>query len=329
MQVSNQLSYSTDLAGKVYTNPNYLQTRQRINNLIVRYLSMGILYSSLQDLPTQFENPHQRRWQSINWKGITDEQIVGVPKDLFVNIIASAAEVEIPIKSYARESWDYLHNYYPQMASFMGGNFTEDGKILEVGIWEKEERQHAPVFQKIYEKLTLKKLQSNPNTVQGYQNSGNVQQDVYNHILTRITSEWGATSLYLWLMAHSTGELQQAIAQPLQDEVNHLAKFWGIGMWAFEDSYIARLQTMTQTLIDLFKHNQNERTHGNDVFGFTNALSAVELVFTFARVMTRLNGWHQSLNPAYLENLFGQTPVLVGCTDVKVNSIKSGNLYQK
>ena len=130
-------------------------------------------------------------------------------------------------------------------------------------------------------------------------------------------------------MAHSTGELQQAIAQPLQDEVNHLAKFWGIGIWAFGDSYKTRLQTMTQTLIDLFKHNQNERTHSADVLGFTNALFAVELVFTFARVMTRLNSWHQSLNPAYLQNLFGQTPVLVGCTDVKVNSIRSANLYHK
>jgi hypothetical protein len=302
---SNQVCSSTDLAGKIYTNPNYLQTRKRINHLINKYVSLGILYSGLHDLPTQFENPHQRHWQPIDWKAVTDEQIIGVPKELFINLLANAAEVETPIRAYARESWAYLQAAHPQMARFMGGEVTQDGKALEIGIWEKEERQHAPVFQKIYLQLTGNKLQPKPNTVQDYQESGNLQQEIYNHTLSRISTEWGATSLYLWLMAHSTGELQHAIAQPLQDEVNHLAKFWGFGIWAFGDSYLGRLKVMTENLISLFNHHQNERTHNVDVFGLSNAVYAVELVFTFARVMTRLNNWHQSINPAYLENLFG------------------------
>lgn len=309
MQGLNQLSYSTDLAGRVYKNPNYLQTRQRINHLINHFLSQGILYSRLHDLPTQFENPHQRHWQAINWKAINDEQIVGVPKDLFVNFLANAAEIETPIRNYAIESRDYLQEIHPQMARFMGGTFTEDGKILEIGVWEKEERQHAPVFQKIYQKLTTEKLCPKPNTVKGYQKSDDGRQDLYTHVVGRMATEWSATSLYLWLMAHSTGELQHAIAQPLQDEINHLAKFWGIGIWVFGDSYINRLQGMAQTLIDLFNHHQNERTHSVNVFGFSNTLYAVELAFTFLRVMARLNRWHKSLNPAYLDNLFGQ-PVL-------------------
>lgn len=306
----NQLSYSTDLAGKVYPNPNYVQTRKRINNLVDKYLSTGILYSRLHDLPTQFENPHQRHWQPIDWKAVSDEQIVGVPKDLFITFLANAAEIETPIRHYALESRDYLQTVHPQLARFMGGALTEDGKIIEIGVWEKEERQHAPVFQKIYEKLTHQKLQAKPNTVQGYQQSNDLRQDVYTHVLSRIATEWSATSLYLWLMAHSTGELQHAIAQPLQDEINHLAKFWGIGIWAFGDSYITRLKGMTKTLIDLLNHHQSERTHSVE-FGFTNALYAVELGFTFTRVMARLNYWHKSLNLAYLENLFGQAPVFV------------------
>jgi hypothetical protein len=311
MRVQNQIICSTDLAGKVYKNPNYLQTRQRINYLVNHFLSQGILYSRLHDLPTQFENPRQRHWQPIDWKAISDEQIVGVPKDLFISFLVNATEIETPIRNYAIESRDYLQAAHPQLARFMGGTFSEDGKMLEIGVWEKEERQHAPVFQKIYHKLTLEKLQPKPNTVQGYQKSDDLQQDIYSHVLSRMATEWSATSSYLWLMAHSTGALQHAIAQPLQDEINHLAKFWGIGIWAFGDSYIARLQGMTQLLIDLLKHHKNERSQEVNIFGFSNALYAVELMFTFSRVMTRLNRWHKSLDAGYLENLFGEKPMLL------------------
>jgi hypothetical protein len=300
-----QNNYATDLAGRVYKNPSYLQTRQRINYLINHFLSQGILYSKLHDLPTQFTNPQQRHWQPINWKAINDQQIIGVPKELFLTFLANAAEIEAPIRNYALESRDYLQNLHPELARFMGGSLDDNGKIIEVGIWEKEERQHAPVFQKIYQKLTQEKLNSKPNTVHGYQVSDDVEESVYNHIISRISTEWSATSLYLWLMAHSTGELQHAIAQPLQDEINHLAKFWGIGIWAFGDSYIHRFQKMAQTLFDLFKHHQDERTHNFGTFELSNTVHGVELAFTFLRIMTRLNQWHRSLSPAYLENLFG------------------------
>jgi hypothetical protein len=269
------------------------------------------LYSRLHDLPTQFENPRQRHWQQIDWKAISDEQIVEVSKDLFIAFLTSAIEIEIPIRGYASESRNYLQAAHPQLARFMGGTLSEDGKILEIGVWEKEERQHAPVFQKIYEKLTLEKLQPKANNVLGYQESDDLRQDIYAHILTRTTSEWGAASTYLWLMAHSTGELQHAIAQPLQDEINHLAKFWGIGIWAFGNSYITRLHGMTQILIDLLKHHKSERSESVNIFGFSNALYAVELIFTASRVMTRLNRWHKSLDAGYLENLLGEKPMLL------------------
>ncbi|MEB3179416.1 MAG: ferritin-like domain-containing protein [Nostocaceae cyanobacterium] len=305
MLVTYRNNQAIDLAGYQYNQPNYFQTRQRINYLVNRYLSLGILYNRLNDLPTQFKTPHQRPWEPINWQAITDKQIIGVRPDLFINIIASAAEVEAPIRDYARESWDYLQAAHPEMARFVGGKCTADGVMQEVGVWEKEERQHKPVFSKIYQQITGEKLQPKPNSVAGFKSSSNPWSDIYNHSLSRITTEWSATSVYLWLMAHSTGELQQAIAQPLQDEVNHLAKFWGISYWAFGDSFLTRLQGTTKNLIGLFKHNQGERTHSNDILQISYALPSVELAFTFTRVMLQLYYWHKTLNFSYLEYLFG------------------------
>jgi hypothetical protein len=305
MLVTTRGNNAIDLAGCQYNKPNYFQTRQRINYLVNRYLSLGILYSRLNDLPTQFKTPQQRPWEPINWQTITVEQIIGASPDLFINVIASAAEVEAPIRDYAQESWDYLQAAHPEMARFVGGRCTPDGVMQEVGVWEKEERQHRPVFSKIYQQLTGEKLQPKPNSVAGFKSSGNLWLDIYNHSLSRITTEWSATSVYLWLMAHSTGELQQAIAQPLQDEVNHLAKFWGISYWAFGDSFQTRLQGTAKNLIGLFKHNQGERTHSNDILQLSYALPSVELAFTFTRVMLQLYQWHKTLNSSYLEYLFG------------------------
>jgi hypothetical protein len=119
-----------DLAGYCYSNPNYQQTRARINYLIERYLSLDILSDRLIDLATQFETPHQRPWQAIDWKGIDKSQIIGVEPELFLLIIAQAAEIESPIRAYAKESWDYLQKAHPKLARFVGGIYGENGKII-------------------------------------------------------------------------------------------------------------------------------------------------------------------------------------------------------
>ncbi|UBF25147.1 hypothetical protein K9N68_26480 [Kovacikia minuta CCNUW1] len=307
------LDYPTDLAGSLSVQPHYFDTRARINCLIDRYLSIETLSDRLSDLPSQFTNPHQRHWEPIHWKEIDRSQIVGIDPELFLKVIAGATEIEAPIRAYSRESWEYLQAVHPQMAYFMGGDYAEDGSTLTVGIWEKEERQHAPTFIKIYQQLTGEKLQPKPNSVDGCHPSGDPWADLHKHVLSRIATEWSAASVYLWLMAHSTGELQRAIAQPLQDEINHLAKFWGFSRWAFADSYHQQLKGSTKNLILLLKHHQNERTDANDLMDKTlkleNLTHAVELLFTLIRVMVRLRAWNQELTRSYLRHLLGESPI--------------------
>jgi hypothetical protein len=278
-----------------------LRLRQ-INALTNDYLSLGILYSNLQDLPKQFVNPQPRFWDEINIDSININQIVDIDSNLFINVIASAAEVEAPIRDYAVESRDYLQACYPEMAKFMGGD-TFNGKI-KLGVWEKEERQHLPIFAKIYQQLTSEKLEPKANTVQGYESDEDFKQAAYYHVINRIATEWGATSIYLWLATHSTGELQQAILQPLQDEINHLAKFWGFACWAFDDNYPTRLSLVSRQLLALANHNKQERTQSNNILAGSSSIYTVELGFTFIQVIRKIQYWHYTLNRNYLERLF-------------------------
>ncbi len=303
-----------DLAGYCPENPSYLQMRTRINHLINRYMSVDRLSDHLSDLPTQFTQPHTRHWEPIDWTAISPDQIIGIDPTIFIQLLSSATEIEIPIRGYSEESWHYLQTLHPQMADFMGGTRHPDGSIQTLGVWEKEERQHAPALSKIYQQLTGAKLYPKPSDVTGYEVSDDPLAATKQHVITRISTEWGATAVYLWLMAHSTGALQQAIAQPLQDEVNHLAKFWGFSRWIFGASYGEQLQGASTNLLALARHHQGERTHGNDLVNSGHSTEelahAIELAFSLMRVMVRLRNWNLELSPSYLRHLFGATPCL-------------------
>jgi hypothetical protein len=301
-----------DLAGRVRVEATYLGTRARINQLVDRFLSVDVLSDRLSDLPSQFSNPHQRPWEPINWKRVNAAQIIGIDPHLFVQIISSSAEIEAPIRGYAQESWDYLHHFHPQMALFVGGELSEETGRHSVGVWEKEERQHTPVMRKLYQQLTGETFSPKPNAVAGYQETENSNAAVYKHLCSRISTEWSAIAVYLWLMAHSTGELQQAIAQLLQDEVNHLAKFWGFSRWAFGSSSMKQFGAAVRDILALVKHHKSDRTNGKEMLSLGQVVGQlpklVEIGFTFVRVMIQIHAWDKELSYSYLKHLFGATP---------------------
>ncbi|NJN73444.1 MAG: hypothetical protein HC799_11875 [Limnothrix sp. RL_2_0] len=303
-----------DLAGICVKNSNYLQTRRRINHLIDRYLSLEILVGNLIALPVQFNHPHQRPWEPIHWGEITLDQIVGVEPEIFLSLVANATEIEAPIQDYAAESMAYLAEIHSEMALFIGGAPATETRKRTISVWEKEERQHAPVFKKIYQKLVGEYPTITPNTVTGYQSSGDRLTDLHHHLHSRISTEWSATSIYLWLMAHATGELQKAIAQPLQDEVNHLAKFWGFSCWAFGDSYFNQVKFSTKNLVKLARYHSAERTDADhlleSITSFEELPHVIELGFTFMRVMVRMGTFNQELSPSFLSYLFQKSEAI-------------------
>jgi hypothetical protein len=225
-----------ELNRKTFEKSNLSKSRSPIRNLLNQHLSFAQLNNRLEDLPAQFKQPQMRPWQVIDWDAIATDQIIGISPEVYLAVIAGCMNIEAPIHDYSHTSWHYLQRLYPEMAKFVGGVRSADGSLIEMGLWEKEERQHAPVLHRLYKQLAAAPPQRIKLRAKEYQPSGDPDQDLFRHGLHRITTEYGATCLYLWLMAHSTGALRNLIEELLRDEVNHMTKFLGFGLWAYPGS---------------------------------------------------------------------------------------------
>ncbi|MBW4689118.1 MAG: ferritin-like domain-containing protein [Komarekiella atlantica HA4396-MV6] len=299
-----------DLAGKNYPHPDYFHNQRRILSLIDSYLAAEKLHYRLRDLQLQLQNPQSRPWKPIDWQTINRDQIIGIDPEIFLSILIGAMDTEAPIRGYTQTSRQYLEKLHPQMARFVGGTVDENGELLELGLWEKEERQHTPALIKVYTQLTGEKITPKPRTVRGYLPSDDPYEDLYRHGLHRVATEYGATCLYLWLMAHTTGALQDVLEELAQDEINHMTKFWGFGVWAFPDTSLTRIG---RTLIKTRSHNYQRNNLLRTLRRMMNTLNwnswtlsnKTTLIFTFIYAMRRLWVWNNSLTPEYLQDLFG------------------------
>ncbi|PSN19777.1 hypothetical protein C7271_05505, partial [filamentous cyanobacterium CCP5] len=147
--------------------------------------------------------------------------------------------------------------------------------------------------------------------------SGDPRTDLYRHGLHRIATEYGATCLYLWLMAHSTGPLQQVFEQLLIDEINHMVKFWGFGRWAYPQAgWLTGARVFAQAMVRKMRQPglQGSLVHtlhrmmgelGWRKWSPTNRLT---LIYSFDQVMGALWRWNQSLTAEELQSLFGPHP---------------------
>ncbi len=177
-------------------------------------------------------------------------------------------------------------------------------------MWEKEERQHTPALIKVYQQLTGEKINPKFRTVRGYLPTDNPYEDLYRHGLHRIATELSATCLYIWLMAHTTGSLQDILEQLAIDEINHMTKFWGFGVWAYPDtSPIKITKTLIKTRHQNYQRNSLIRTLKRmmqtlkwDSWNFSNKCS---LLFTFTSAIHQMWIWNNTLTPKYLNELFG------------------------
>lgn len=285
---------------------------ETIQTLISDYLSLDDLNDRLQELPLQFERPHPRKWARIDWQSISLEAIVGIEPQLFLAILKGAIDTEAPIQDYTHTSRQYLHPIHPQMAEFVGGTIDVNGEATK-GIWELEECRHAPALMVIYHRLSGEKIVPNPKLVRPYQPTKCHHDDLYRHGLSRIFTEYGATCLYLWLIGHSTGTLQQILVEMLRDEINHLTKFWGFGIWLYPSAPGLRLLRGCRYLLP------SRAGNGNLLKTYQRMMSVLhwqdwtwqqrwQIVATFYLVMQRLLAWHRQLTAADLDRIFGSSP---------------------
>jgi hypothetical protein len=122
-------------------------------------------------------------------------------------------------------------------------------------------------------------------------------------------------------MACTTGTLQQVFAELLQDEINHMTKFWAFGAWLFPESYLKKIYRTLCRFIVLKNLTQTSHVkstmHLVSTFGRMMGVlnwnswslnNRVELFYTFTLVMRRLWCWNSTLKPEYLEKLLGMYP---------------------
>jgi hypothetical protein len=133
------------------------------------------------------------------------------------------------------------------------------------------------------------------------------------------------------LMSHTTGPLRQVLHELVLDEINHMTKFWGFGLWAYPDSYTQRLvRTLRKCLLSHLpsvsaSDSLQQASHVRSTIEITRTFDRMksqlswhqwtlsnrcEMLYTFAIVMYQLLTWSNSLNRTDLNNLFGGTPCL-------------------
>lgn len=303
-----------DLAGLVAQNFDFAVLQKRIDGLIQRYLSLGCLRDRLEELPQQFAHPQARPWKAIDWQAIAPEQVRGMSLPVFLAILQGAIDTEVPIRGYTQSSRQYLEQLHPRLAKFVGGTVDADGTLVELGLWEKEERQHAPALLKIYTQLSGQKRVPMPHSVRPYQPSQNPSRDLYQHGVHRVLTEYGATCLYLWLMAHSTGALQAVLEELTLDEINHMTKFWGFGTWAYpQTSLLAVGRSLLQSSRGKLRYQRDRSSLIGTLDRMTQVLhwsdwtwsNRASFSFTAWHTMQQLWRWHATLTPDYLNDLFG------------------------
>lgn len=223
----------SDLAGPLWPQPNLWHTRSRINTLVDRYLSVAALSDRLNDLPHQLAHPTVRPWPSLEWNAIHPSQIIGLSPETFQHILLGIINTELPIQGYSQTSRQYLTPVHPGLAYFVGGQINAAGKRTEKGLWQREEQRHGPALMRVYRLLSGHQPPINPHQPRAYCPTTTPHDDLYRHGMHRVATEYSATCLYIWLMAHTTGPLQQVFLELVKDEMNHMVKFWGFGVWLF------------------------------------------------------------------------------------------------
>ncbi len=278
---------------------------KRLTALINQFFAQTTLCDRLQDLPQQFAFPRPRPWPVIAWTEINPEQVVGIDLEVFLAILKGAIETEMPIRDYTQASRQYLEQLHPAMAKFVGGEVSADGQLLSPGLWEREERRHTPALTKIYSQLVGVEIAPKPHAARPYRADIDPRTDLYRHGLHRIATEYGAACLYLWLMAHSTGPLQAVLAELTKDEVNHMTKFLGFGVWFFPEF------SVRQAIAVLLKPSRHPSHLLRTLRRMTTVLNwpgwsipnKLSFAFTCCSVLYRLWIWSQTLSPDYLESV--------------------------
>ncbi len=228
---------------------------------------------ALRGFLLESNDPHYRarRWDKIALSAIQSSQLLDIPVWGMAAVMSIAREVEDPILGYTHQSGQGYRFLLPNLGRFMGKN-EEQARYAEENHlpwcespWCAEERRHGPAFARMIEQLTRTTIAGENPYKAAPVPVAEVEAQALRHLISRETTEWNASSIYVALAAHSQGELKDMITNIMRDEIKHLSilsaadvYFWGRRPWR-------RFKHLLRRAIFFFNDTTNSSTEGDNI----------------------------------------------------------------
>ena len=256
-------------------------------------------------------DPHYlaRTWQRASFHAIHAGQVIGMAAPELALMLHVAMEIEEPIVAYSRQTGEGFRVLLPALSRFMGRSKAQARLAEERGdawcesCWCAEERRHAPAFARLIERLTgMTPRRDNPNVPIPVSPD---EREALKLLAGRESSEWNASSVYVVLAAHATGDLHTVIRNVARDEIKHLAILSALDRYLRGPRPWGRLAELIATARAQYRSHQGRRSAG-DYIG-TNRISAFEVIVAHLLAERRIRRWLASLPLHALTAVF-ETP---------------------
>jgi len=257
-------------------------------------------------------DPHYRarKWQKAQLSAIGPRHVVGglaVWEMAFMMNVAM--ENEDPIMEYTRQNGEGFRFLLPALGRFMGKNEEQARYAAEHGIpwcesaWCAEERRHSNAFARIIERLVnISPSRENPNQPMVVTAD---EQAAVSHVISRQVTEWNASSSYIVMAAHSSGDLRILVRNIVRDEIKHLSILSSADSYLFGPRPWGRFLDWVKLGIDNYRGQRKSRS-GSDLLGGNHVL-AVEGIVAHLLTAFYLAKWLRNVPVRTLAAIF-ETP---------------------
>jgi hypothetical protein len=250
-----------------------------------------------------------RTWRKVSFGAIGPGDVVGMPARELALMMHVAMEIEDPIHDYSDQNGEGFRMLLPTLGRFTGRNEEQARYAADHGLawcespWCAEERRHANTFARIIERLAgMAPARDNPNDPMAVTSN---EEDAVRLIIGRQSSEWNASSVYVVMAAHATGDLHTLIRNMARDEIKHLTILSAAASYLFGPQPWGRFIGLVKQGIEQYRRHQQRRSAG-DYIG-TNAVSALEVIAAHLLAEYRLRRWLASVPLRTLTAVF-ETP---------------------
>jgi hypothetical protein len=251
-----------------------------------------------------------RPWAKAQLSSVrADDVIGGLAVWEMALMMYIAMEDEDPILAYTEQSGEGFRFLLPALGRFMGKNEEQARYGAEHGIpwcegaWCAEERRHSNAFARIIERLTgLSPSRENPNQPMVVTAD---EKSAIEHIISRQTTEWNASSSYIVMAAHAAGDLHTLARNMARDEIKHFCILSSADNYLFGPRPLGRVVDLVKLGIGNYRRQRAARS-GGALLG-TNWALAVEGVFSHLMTAVYLTKWLRTVPLRTLTTVF-ETP---------------------